>query len=60
MPAFDQYDVGYRDGSKAEREKVAALLKRIAELDGVIECSSLHEWREKVKKMATNALKGLR
>jgi hypothetical protein len=55
-----QYDIGHRDGQKAEREKFKALLTRIAELDGPIECSSLQDWREKVKKMATNALKGLK
>jgi hypothetical protein len=60
MPAYDQYDVGHRDGQKAEREKVKALLKRIAEIDGLIECSSLQDWREKVKKMAANALKGMK
>lgn len=37
-----------------------AVLSRIAEVDGPIECSSLREWREKVKKIALNALNGVK
>jgi hypothetical protein len=52
------YSEGYRAGEKAAAEKYHALLTRIAEVDGPIECASLQEWREKVKKMAANGLKG--
>lgn len=42
--------------AEAARANDNAVLTRIAEIDGPIECSSLQEWREKVKKMARNAL----
>ncbi len=54
----DQYAEGYKDGQKAEREKCRSLLNRIAEIDGLIECTSLANWRDRVKTMAANFLKG--
>lgn len=46
----------YTDISPADHYRDA--LKRIAEIDGPIECTSLQDWQRKVKTMAANALKG--
>lgn len=52
------FSEGYRAGEKAAKERYRALLMCIAEIDSAIECSNPQEWREKVKKMAANELKG--
>lgn len=52
----DEYLRGYNDGQKAATDKYESVLKRIAEVDRVIPCTSMRDWRYQVKKMACRVL----